>query len=78
MNYPMKLISFMFIVFILFFIKKNTKRDKRCNKMVILKDGEGITCMWVNTYKSGFSSIHTCNGSDIIIKTNLIKNIEIK
>ena len=54
MNYTRKSISFifiLFIVFILFFIIKNTKRDKRCNKIVILKDGEGITCMWVNTYK---------------------------
>jgi len=81
MNYTRKLISFMFILFIvfmLFFIIKNTKRDKRCNKIVILEDGEVITCMWVNTYKSGFSSVHTCDGSDVTIKTNLIKNIKIK
>lgn len=78
MNYTWKLISFLFILFIVFFIIKNIKSNKRCNKIVILEDGGRITCMWVNTYKLGFSSIHTCDGSDIIIETNFIKNIEIK
>ena len=54
--------------------KKETSKGEVINFSI---EGKRYS-MWVNTYKSGFSSIHTCNGSDITIKTNLIKNIEIK
>jgi hypothetical protein len=78
MNYIIKLTFFIFVILTLFFIIKNTKKDRNCNKIVILDNGERINCMWVNTYKLGFSSIHKCDGVDITIKTDYIKNIEIK
>ncbi len=42
---------------------------------MILDSGEKIKCKWLNSYASGFTSIHRCNNTDFLVETDNIKQV---
>lgn len=72
----LKLLSLLittFVVGILVFKFINKQPD--CKTIVILQNGDRIKCNWVNSYNSGFSNIHQCDGSDFQTATVNIKQV---
>ncbi len=57
------------------FLYKYHTKPKGCNTVVILRNGEKIKCKFVNSYASGFTSIHKCNDTDFLIETDNIKQV---
>jgi hypothetical protein len=57
------------------FLYKYHTKPKSCNTVVILDSGEKIKCKWLNSYASGFTSIHRCNNTDFLVETDNIKQV---
>jgi hypothetical protein len=66
------IVSFIVVVFAVRFYKSNAG----CDVVVYLRNGDEVKCRWVNTYVSGYSNLHTCDGEDIPVYTNEIKYIK--
>jgi len=74
-NYLINVVLLILLGFIVVVIVQWSKTDSDCKTKVSLRGGSIIQCKWVNSYASGFSSIHTCNDSVITIETKYIENV---